>query len=300
MELEFLDWLRSRLSDATGVAQNWQNDAAVLTPPAGKQLVVTTDAVVDGTHFKSAGHSLELIGRKALAVNLSDLAAMAAEPSSAFISIVVPRDGIGGLAPIDVIRRVYEGIIPLADEFGVTIAGGDTNVADAPLTIAMTLIGYVDHDRAWRRDGAKAGDAIYVTGPLGGSIDGHHMTFVPRVREALAIAKSCQVNAAMDISDGLSLDLWRICEASGVGAELDAGAIPISEVARRLAKRDNREPLEHSLNDGEDFELLLVGPSESLDPMNLTPIGRCVAERSITINHGERREELPKRGFEHR
>ncbi len=300
MELEFLDWLRNRLSDSSGIAQNWQNDAAVLTPPAGKQLVVNTDAIVDGTHFESAKHSLELIGRKALAVNLSDMAAMAAEPLAAFVSIVVPRNGIAERPVGAVIRGVYEGLIALAEKFGVTIAGGDTNVANAPLTIAITLIGTVDPGRAWRRDGAKPGDAIYVTGPLGGSIAGHHLTFEPKVGEALAIAKQCDVHAAMDVSDGLLLDLWRICEASGVGAELAAGAIPITNAAFMLASGDAELALQRALGDGEDFELLVVAPSESLIASNLIRVGRCVADRTMTMKRGATREVLLVKGYEHR
>jgi thiamine-monophosphate kinase len=300
MELEFLDWLRTQLSDPQGLAQNWQNDAAVLSPPSGKQLVVTTDTIVDGTHFDSSIHSLESIGRKALAVNLSDIAAMAAAPSAAFVSIVLPRRAVATLPAHEAIRRVYDGIIPLANDFNTTIAGGDTNMASAPLTIAITLLGYVEAGRAWRRDGARPGDAIYVTGPLGGSIAGHHLSFTPRVREALAIDAKCDVHAGMDISDGLSLDLWRICQASGVGAEIDAAAIPTSDAARALSLQDGRTALEHALHDGEDFELLIVGPPEQLDQMKLTRIGRCIAGQEMLMVRDGAVENLLPGGYEHR
>jgi thiamine-monophosphate kinase len=307
MELEFLDWLRARTSDASGMALGLCDDAAVLTPPGGKQLVVTTDALVDGTHFETGKTPLELIGRKSLAVNLSDLAAMAAKPSAVFISIVVPKRGAAGLSPQELLRGVYEGLLPLADEFDVTIAGGDTNMAEAPLTIAITLIGYVQEGRAWLRSGARPGDSLVVTGPLGGSLGGHHMTFQPRVNEALKIARDCQVHAALDISDGLLLDLSRMCQASGVGAELDAPAIPVSHAANELAGGDAEKALERAMSDGEDFELLIALPEDEVRTLiasagaSCSPvvIGRIVNENGLWLCRGGNRESVVAKGYEH-
>ena len=302
MELEFIEWLRSRLPDASGIALGLRDDAAILTPPPGKQLVVTTDALVDGTHFDTKTTSLELIGRKSLAVNLSDLAAMAAEPVAAFVSVVAPRDGADGEPPQRLLQSAFAGILALAEEFDVAIAGGDTNLGEAPLTISITLLGNVDHGKAWLRRGAHPGDVLVVTGPLGGSIAGHHLTFTPRVREALAIAQSCDVHAAIDISDGLLLDLSRVCQASGVGAELDAKAIPISEAACQLADGNEQAALERALSDGEDFELLIAIAPQSANvgaEQGLIAIGRVTEEPGLWLRDANTRKEVAALGYQH-
>ena len=178
--------------------------------------MLTVDLLTDGVDFELSKVSARCVGRKALAVNLSDLAAMAARPVAALDALALPRSGALELA-----KELFEGILPLAEKHGVAIAGGDTNTWDGPLVISVTLCGEVAAG-AVRRDGARPGDGIVVTGALGGSILGHHFDFEPRVAEALWLADRFTLHAGMDVSDGLSLDLWRMAQASGCGAVLDA------------------------------------------------------------------------------
>jgi thiamine-monophosphate kinase len=190
-------------------------------------------------------------------VNLSDLAAMGSRPEAAVVAVALPRTGG------DVIGHAIQvGIARLAGVHGVALAGGDTNTWDGPLVVSVTAIGSVPAGAAWRRDGAQVGDVILATGRFGGSILGRHLAVEPRCREAIAIAGSYRVHAAIDVSDGLSLDLSRLMAASGTAAVLDLDAVPIHADAERLAARDGRPALEHALGDGEDFELLLVMPRD--------------------------------------
>jgi thiamine-monophosphate kinase len=202
--------------------------------------------------------SARQVGHKALAVNLSDLAAMAARPEAAVVAVSLPRrhgDALG--------RGLVDGILALASGHGVALAGGDTNAWDGPLVISITAIGSVRPGRAWRRSGARPGDVLVVSGACGGSLLGRHLDVVPRCREAAVIADRFDVHAAIDVSDGLSLDVARMMQASGCGALLDMAAIPIHPDATRMAERpdDGRTPLDHALADGEDFELVLALPA---------------------------------------
>jgi thiamine-monophosphate kinase len=168
----------------------------------------------------SGRHEPAAIGRKSLAVNLSDLAAMGARPVACFVSVAVPRQGGGELA-----RAVYEGIFELARQFDTALAGGDTNSWDGKLVINVTAVGHVAAGKSWRRSGARAGDQILVTADFGGSILGKHFDFTPRVAEASWLADHARIEAAIDVSDGLTLDLSRICQESGCGAVLDLAAV---------------------------------------------------------------------------
>lgn len=299
MELEFLRWVQERMPRGPGVALGIGDDAALLTQTAGKQTVVTTDMLMAGVDFRIEECGLRAAGRKALAVNLSDLAAMGARPVAAFVSLAVTRGS--GLHDA---KELIEGMLPLAEELDCAIAGGDTNSWDAPLVINVTAIGEVDAGRAWLRSAARAGDAILVTGAFGGSIRGRHLSFTPRVREALALqAMKAEVHAAIDVSDGLSLDLARMCAASNVGARLLQNQIPIHEDARSLA-----DPLAAALGDGEDFELILAVPPAAaaqllLAPplgLQLTQIGNFTAESGLQIELPDGKTlPLTPRGWEH-
>jgi len=280
------------------------DDAAILRVSAGSDLVATTDMLMDGVDFKLDEHEPERIGRKALAVNLSDLAAMAAKPLAALVSLSLPRQGGESLA-----KRLYEGLLPLAAEFDCPIAGGDTNSWDGPLVISVTALGEVPRDRRWLRSGARPGDAILVTGEFGGSILGGQFDFQPRVTEALWLAEHLDIHAAMDVSDGLSLDLSRICEASGCGAEIDLRRIPISAAAEELTQRYGVSPLDHALGDGEDFELIMAIFQTEADKLvaeqplrvPLTQVGRFVAEPGLfAVAEDGTRQPLAPRGYEHR
>jgi len=251
-------------------------------------------------------HDPAAIGHKALAVNLSDLAAMAAKPVAALVSLCLPRQGGESLA-----RSLYGGILALAKQFDCAIAGGDTNSWDGPLVINVTALGEVPPNRAWRRSGALPGDRILVTGDFGGSILGKHMNFTPRVNEALWLAEHAEIHAAIDVSDGLSLDLSRLAEASSCGAVLDLSAIPLAAAAQQLAheRNDGLTAFAHALADGEDFELILAVPPREAERLTrqqplgipLTDIGLFCDEPGLwgLAADGVRKPLVP-RGWEHR
>jgi thiamine-monophosphate kinase len=303
MERDFLRRLLPRLPGHKRLLLGPGDDAALLALAKGNACVVTTDMLMDGVDFELSKCDVKRVGRKSLAVNLSDLAAMAARPVGAVISLALPRNGGEELA-----LQIYEGLVPLAEEFETAIAGGDTNSWDGPLVVSITAIGEVIPGKVWRRSGARPGDEILVTGSLGGSILGKHFDFTPRIREALLLSERFEIRAAMDVSDGLSLDLSRLCDASGCGALLDLKQVPIAPAAIELESRDGRQALEHALGDGEDFELILAAAPAvasqlvSTQPLGvpLTRIGRFVQEAGLWENapDGTRRPLAP-RGYEH-
>ncbi len=258
MEPQIIQWLKDRypLSDVVRVGIG--DDATLLDLSASPGTVVTTDMLMDGVDFIVDQCGPSRVGRKALAVNLSDIAAMAAHPVAALVSLALPRT-----ADLQFVRAIYEAMEALAREFDVTIAGGDTNCWDQPLVVSVTVIGQATAQGPLLRSGAVPGDEILVTGAFGGSILGHHFDFQPRVVEALQLHNDFELHAGMDVSDGLSLDLARMAEASGCGAEVDLDVVPIAAAANELAARDGVPALQHALSDGEDFELILAVPSET-------------------------------------
>lgn len=255
MEREWLEALRRRLVPRPPVSIGVGDDAAALRCRPDEELIVTTDLLSDEVDFIVGTVSPERIGHKALAVNLSDLAAMGARPVAAFVSLCLPQGGARELA-----EGIYAGLLLLADRFDCQIAGGDTNSWSGKLVISVTAIGVVPAGAAWKRSGARPGDWLLATGSFGGSLLGRHLDVEPRVREALALREVLNVRAAIDVSDGLSLDAARLADASGCGAGLDLDRIPISPDAERAAAADptGRSPLDRALGDGEDFELLLA------------------------------------------
>jgi thiamine-monophosphate kinase len=306
MERDLVRWICSRLPANRRLVVGAGDDAAILRLTDRANVVATTDMLMDGVDFELGRHEPERIGRKALAVNLSDLAAMAAAPIGALVSVALPRHGGEQLA-----KRLIEGMLPLVTEFDCPIAGGDTNSWEGPLVISITALGEVPPERRWLRSGAQPGDAIVVTGRFGGSILSSHFDFTPRVREALWLAENAAVNAAIDVSDGLSLDLSRICEASGCGAVINLEKVPIASAAKELARQEvnGLSALDHALGDGEDFELILAVPAEQAtdliarQPLNvpLTQIGNFVAELGL-FGRDKRGTVQPLKpcGYEHR
>lgn len=303
MERDFLRRLIPRLPPHPRLLLGPGDDAALLALAKDNACVVTTDMLMDGVDFQLATCDPKRVGRKALAVNLSDLAAMAARPVGAVVSLALPQGDGESLA-----LALYEGLIPLAKEFDIAIAGGDTNSWLGPLVISITAIGEVIPGKEWRRSGAKPGDEILVTGSFGGSILGKHFDFTPRVREALLLAERYEIHAAMDVSDGLSLDLSRMCEASGCGAVIDLSRIPIAPAAVELENENEKSALDHALGDGEDFELILAAaPDVALEVLTSRPlavpvirIGRFVSQPGLwrQNDRGELEPE-PVRGYEH-
>ena len=229
MESEFITWLRSRLPPSPLLRLGPGDDAAILRLGDRAECVVTVDMLNDGIDFQLGSVEAGRIGRKALAVNLSDLAAMAARPLAIVVAVVLPRTGGRELA-----GQLYEGMLPLAERYQVAIAGGDTNSWDGPLAISITAIGEVTEHGPLLRSGAKPGDRILVTGAFGGSILGRHLDFEPRVHEALRLNADFSLHAGIDVSDGLSGDLAHICEESHVGAIIDVDRMPISPSAYQL------------------------------------------------------------------
>lgn len=259
METDFVAWLVARAPADPRLEVPPGDDAAVLRPPAGRRTVVTVDMLMEGTDFVLGPDcSARSVGHKALAVSLSDLAAMGARPEAAVVAVALPRRGGDTLG-----RELQLGIEALAAEHGVALAGGDTNAWDGPLVISTTAIGSTLPGQAWRRDGARPGDLIVVTGAFGGSLLGRHLAVVPRVREALFIAGHFEVHAALDCSDGLALDLGRMMSASGTRGVVQLADVPVHADAERRAARDGGSPLDRALADGEDFELILAMPPDA-------------------------------------
>jgi thiamine-monophosphate kinase len=256
--------------------------------------------LLEGSCFRLAEAGGYLVGRKAMAVNLSDIAAMAGEPVAAFVSVGLPRKGGRALA-VD----LYRGLREMADTFTTAIAGGDTNSWEGPLVISVTLLGQTTGRGAVRRSGARPGDWLFVTGPLGGSILGKHLTFTPRVREALALHAAVDLYAMIDVSDGLAADVNHLCTESRCGAVLRAEAIPVSAAAGEM--QDGVSLIQHALSDGEDFELVFaVSPEdgrrlEQTQPVpgvTLVAIGECV-EQGLWLEEKGLRRPLEPTGYVH-
>jgi thiamine-monophosphate kinase len=278
------------------------DDLGILKWNADDLLLVGTDQVLDGVHFDSSVHPPRAIGRKVMNRNLSDCAAMACLPAAAVVTLALPRD-----RGIDYAKEIYLGVQEAGDVYACPIVGGDTASWPGKLVATVTIFGRSHGIEPVRRSGAKPGDIVCVTGPLGGSIRGRHMTFAPRIFEARQIiAGGLAATAMLDLSDGLSRDLPRLCAASGVGAVVRASAIPVHEDAIEL-RRDGRSPVEHALHDGEDYELLFTCPVDRAAPMNpnhrtlpFVQIGTVTAEPGVWIEHDEdRREPLEPKGWDH-
>ncbi len=254
-EFEFIDWIRRQVSPHNRLPVGIGDDTAVLSFPEAANCLLTADLLMEGVHFTMPPASAIQVGRKAMAVNLSDIAAMAGTPLAAVVSMALPQ-GKGR----QFYEELYRGLADLAERFGVTVAGGDTNSWNGPLVINVTLLGEKSAGGPVLRSGALPGDWVFVTGELGGSLSGKHLDFVPRLNEAAALHQAVNLHAMVDVSDGLAADLAHLARASGVGAVLEAEAIPISDAA--LNCDDQRTPLEHALSDGEDFELLFTVSAE--------------------------------------
>src|SRR5262245_59104806 len=260
--------------------------------------------LLENTHFilKTAGP--RRVGRKALAVNLSDIAAMGGRPVAAVVSVGLPRakdSEVQNLA-----EELYLGMRDIADDFDTAIVGGDTNSWDGGLVVSVALLGDAGPQGPILRSGAKPGDWLLVTGPLGGSILGKHLDFTPRVREALELQAHARIHAMLDISDGLAADVSHICEESGCGAVLIAERIPISAAANQMP--DNQRPIDHALGDGEDFELAFaVAPDDGRMLLAMQPVsgltlfwvGECVPETGLYMEENGRRFSLPPTGYAH-
>jgi thiamine-monophosphate kinase len=298
-ESSFIDWIRSQSGfEASRVPVGPGDDMAVVTF-GGERLLVTTDQVLDGVHFVLSEHGPAAAGRKAMARGLSDVAAMAAVPVAAVATVALPKG-----TPRTEAEAIYHGLRTLADAFDCPLVGGDVAGWDGPLAITVTAFARPGGTPPVLRSGARVGDAICVTGAFGGAWStARHLTFTPRIAEALALADRGEVHAMIDVSDGLAVDLAHVCEASGVGAEILAASVPIHPDARQRP-----DPLAAALGDGEDYELLFSLAPEAAEGAVANPppgapvtrIGTIAAgsQRTLILPDG-RREPLEARGWEH-
>ncbi len=259
-----IDFLKKRIPRQKGVYRGIGDDAAVMNFDNKNYLLYTCDMIVEGTHFKKNTNP-EMIGHKALAVSLSDIAAMGGVAKYATISLGIPRD-----TGIKFIESFYKGLIKLARRFKVAIVGGDTVRSDK-IVADTSVVGLVERKNLKLRSGARYKDLIFVTGALGGSLANRHLTFLPRIKEARYLVNNFMINSMMDLSDGLSQDLVKLVTASNCGALIIKDKMPVSKDAKNI---------DEALYMGEDFELLFTMPKK--DGLKLLKTGNgifsCIGE----------------------
>jgi thiamine-monophosphate kinase len=270
-EFAYLKWMRTELPPASRALEVGPGDDCGILHVEKDRLALKIDSILEGTHFVVARPGFrnpptlgpaatpEEIGRKVISRCLSDMAAMGATPSTCMVAVTHHKG-----APTKLRQDLFLGISKTCATYGVNLAGGDTQSWDGPLSLTCSMIGLMHGVRPALRAGMAPGDVIAITGSLGGSILGKHLRFEPRIAEGRFLAEN-GVSAMIDISDGLSGDLTRLCEESGlrfpVGADIAAEAVPVSKSARRLAKLEKagaERALHHALHDGEDFELMFA------------------------------------------
>lgn len=329
-EFALIERLRNKLgsvgNDADVIVGNG-DDAAVIKAGDGKCWVVTCDAQVSGVHFPSKGDvSGFAVGYKSLAVNVSDVAAMGGRPRFAFISLGMPEE-----TSVSFLDDVYGGVRALSEQYDILVLGGNVTRTSGPLFVDVFLVGEVMEEKVLRRSGARAGDRILVTGYLGDAAAGLHLlsesqTRVredsyasltdaqlqpqPRVVEGTAIAESELATSMMDISDGLAGDIRHLCEASGVGALLWESELPVSNPMLEAASVSEKKPMEWALHGGEDYELLVTTPAESVRALQevlrrvggapLKPVGEILpASEGISLKRADGISALKNLAWEH-
>jgi thiamine-monophosphate kinase len=320
-EFEFIARLLRPLASGVAGAEGLGDDTAHLTPPDGHEIVVTTDALVCGVHFLGH-HPPDLIARKALRVNLSDLAAAGARPWTYQLALALSDD-------IDDawLTAFCGGLAADQREFAIDLAGGDTVSTPGPLTIAVTALGLVPTGRSLGRGGAKVGDAVFVSGTIGdgalgllaskGELAGatgydvaalSERYLLPRPRATLGPRLRGVASACMDVSDGLIGDLGHICARSATRAVVEAERIPLSDPARRAVERD-ADLLKLAITGGDDYELLFTAPEARRDELGalakesgvpITEIGRIEAGEGVAVLRGGERLTLERTGYRHR
>src|SRR5215203_4787391 len=331
-EFDFIDALRRRVaSSAQSIVTGIGDDAAVFRGSSGKETVVTTDLLVEDIDFRRTTTPPYLLGHKALAVSLSDLAAMGSRPLWSLISIGVPED----VWESDFIDRFYDGWLDLANRYAVQLIGGDTSRTNERMVIDSIAIGECSAGMAVKRTGATPGNQIFVTGSLGaaaaglrliergahlaeqnlGDDDSQKLDHVllrqlrpePRVGWGIVLGEERLATAMIDLSDGLSSDLNRLCDAANVGALIDSSLLPIDDRVTELCGRRALDPLQLALHGGEDFELLFtVKPSDVARlPRKVDGVGiKCIgtvhsASEGVKISEASRTWELRPGGWKH-
>lgn len=306
-ELDLIRKLTAALPGNPAVVTGVGDDCAVLDLGVpGQWVLFKTDAVVEGVHFTRAA-APEQVGHKALARCLSDIAAMAGTPTAALVTL-----GLPAADDADYLARVYAGLSALARRHDVAVVGGETTANPERLLISIALLGMVPKDRCAHRAGARPGDAIFVTGELGGSLAGKHLAFEPRLAEARWLAEHFALHALIDLSDGLATDLRHLLAAGHVGAELLKPALPISRAAKLRARAGSsaKPPWLAALSDGEDFELLFTVASQDAVPLRdawpqpfpalrLSCIGKITATPGLTLRDQAHVEPITAHGYVH-
>jgi thiamine-monophosphate kinase len=293
-EKKFIRQIRRSARAGKWVVTGIGDDCAVLRVPPGHELLVTTDFTIENVHFRRDWHRPELVGRRCLTRGLSDIAAMGGEPRAAFLSLAVASD-----VPQKWVNRFLKGLLDLAEEFKVPLAGGDTAQSAGGIQADIVVVGSVPKGTAVLRSGARAGDQIYVTGELGGSEAAlarlaeskpvgaaYHRHFRPRPLARVAVGRWLRrrgvASAMIDLSDGLSTDLEHICEESHVGAEIETEAIPRA----RVGLRKKPVALELALHGGDDYELLFTSAA-AVPPLvagvRVTRIGRTTKSAGMRL-----------------
>lgn len=322
----------SRTFSSTGAARNKAvalgigDDCAILRPPPGHEILVTTDFSLENRHFRRDLHPPASVGHRCLARGLSDLAAMGAAPLAAFLSLALPAEIPRTRRGQRWVQDFLAGFHSLARQHNTPLAGGDTSESPADFILAdIILIGSAPRGRSLRRSGAHPGDALYVTGSLGGAhaelsallkrthrsrstaSDGHpHLYPQPRLAVGSVLLRRHLATAAIDLSDGLSTDLTHLCESSGLRAEIDSSALPLHSLTAKLSRQD---ALHAAVHGGEDYELLFAAPTAMRIPRKIadvpiTRIGTLHPPRAgkplITLHHGaDISSELKPAGWQH-
>jgi thiamine-monophosphate kinase len=299
------------------------DDAAVLEPERGTLDVVTTDASVEGVHFDRRFVPPGAVGHRAAAVNLSDLAAMGAQPRALLLSLVLPDS-----LTIDELDALVDGFLAAAAPHKAALVGGNITRSTGPLVVDVTAIGSVRRRNVLRRAGARPGDSVYVTGRVGCAEAGlellqkgggipdalqhaaaAYLRPEPRVRAGVLLARNRCASSCMDLSDGLADAVRQVAEASGVGMVIDGRAVPLDAAVRTWQEEQGREALERALVGGDDYELLFtVRPSKARrfrgvlrvmgTDLPITRIGMVTKDRQLRIEDGSGGRELPQ-GYEH-
>ncbi len=325
-EFGFIDKIKAALKAKNpSVILGIGDDAAILKPSAGHEMVFTTDMLVEGRHFDFKYISAWELGAKTLAVNISDCAAMGAKPTAAVVSLGVPPN-----FELAFLESFYEGMKGWGGQFGVQIVGGDTVGADQ-FVVNVALLGEVENGKALKRSGAKVGDALFVTGTLGDSAAGleailhpsskgkeaesllikRHLTPIPRFVAGRYLSTHQAASSAIDLSDGLSSEIHHLCEASGVGIEIHEEALPLSDSLLHFCPERKLDPIEFALNGGEDYELLFTVPLTKISDVvqkmpsqtgdSVKAIGRVVPKaKGVTfITRTGQVKPLKSGGFDH-
>jgi len=290
-EFSLIERFRKRIKTDSSVVKGSGDDCAVIKFTKVKHLLFSCDMIAEGVDFTLKDNPY-LVGKKALAESISDIAACGGIPRYAVVALGLPKN-----ISLRTIDKIAQGIFDLAREFKINIVGGDISRA-AKLIFDVSILGEVEKKCCVLRGGAKRGDIIFVSGELGGSIRGKHLSFIPRIKEARYLVKNFKVNSMIDISDGLAGDLGHILKQSKVGAVIYEDLIPVSKEARGL---------KDALYMGEDFELLFTLPLKEARRLLkkklaiFRPIGKIVDKKPglVLIDTKNREKKIASRGFQH-